>query len=171
MLRLPHQNRRLPLPPQVALMTEAQEPALAPVKAFVDDLGNLSLDSWLAIGRAVMTNRGAGRYASAWHAVQQAITTRGLDLAAWHVRDEIETLAYLASHSVSPLTRAHRPIFAAAQGAAEDAALALLVSSDVMPADLELVCAPFASHEATPTVHHMPPDRARSSVPRPVAER
>ena len=139
--------RRLPLPPYVALMTEAQEPALALAKAFVEGLCDLPLESWLAIGRAVMTRRTAIGYTSAWSAVENAIAKQGLSLAAWHVRDDIETLAYLASHSSAPVSRADRPVFAAAHGAAEDAALALLVREHVSAADVDLLSAPFATHD------------------------
>ena len=87
--------------------------------------------------------RSATAYASAWSTVERAIAKRDLGLAAWHVRDDLETIAYLASHSGAPLSRADRPVFAAVHGAAEDTALALLVHSSISPADLELICAPF----------------------------
>jgi hypothetical protein len=127
-------------------MTETQEPALALAKAFVDGLCDLPLESWLAIGRAAMVNRGSDAYAGAWSAVEHAIAQQNLALAAWHIRDEIETLAYLACHSGVPVWRSDRPAFAAAHGAVEDAALALLVRDYVSVADVDRLCAPFASY-------------------------
>ena len=138
--------KRLPLPPHVTLMTEAQEPALALAKAFVDGLGDLPLESWLAIGRAAMVNRGGPAYAGAWSAVEHAIANQNLALAAWHIRDEIETLAYLASHSGVPIWRSDRAAFAAAHGAVEDAALALLVRDYLSADDVDRLCAPFAGY-------------------------
>ena len=137
--------RRLPLPPHIALLSEAQEPALAQAKTFVERLCALRLDSWLAIGRAVTGNRGSAAYTEAWTAVNLAIAQHKLGFAAWRVRDDIETLAYLTSRCGRPLLRGDRPVFAAAHGAAEDAALALLVREHVSPAQVALLCAPFAT--------------------------
>ncbi len=137
--------RRLPLPPHVALLTELQESALVQTKAFVERLADLPLESWLAVGRAVTGHRASDAYASAWTAVEQAIAQQKLGFAAWHVRDDIETLAHLTIRSGAPLLRRDRPLFAAAHGAAEDAALALLVREHVSPAHVALLCAAFAS--------------------------
>src|SRR5262249_33673562 len=145
LIRSPNSVRRLPLPPNVTQMTEAQEPALALANVFIQRLCDLPLHSWLAIGRAVIAARSETAYASAWSSVERAIAKRDLGLAAWHVRDDVETIAYLASHSADQLSRSDRPVFAAAHGAAEDAALALLVQSSIASVDLELLCAPFAT--------------------------
>jgi len=163
MIRLPNHARRLPLPPNVTQMTEAQEPALALANVFIERLGDLPLDSWLAIGRAVIAARSATAYASAWSSVERAIAKHDLGLAAWHVRDDVETIAYLASHSGAPLSRLDRPVFAAAHGAAEDAALALLVHSTIPPADLELICAPFVTQ--LPRERFTAPDPLRAARP------
>src|SRR5262249_25975293 len=131
-----------------------QEPALALTKTFIEHNGDLPTESWIAVGRAAMANRSAAAYANAWRAVQQAIAKHELSLAAWHIRDQIETLAYLASHAGAPLARKDRPVFAAAHGAMEDAALALLVSSDLTAGDLDLLCAPFATQASFAVVRH-----------------
>lgn len=167
MIRPPNSVRRLPLPPNVTQMTEAHEPALAVVKAFTEQLSDLTLESWLAIGRAVMAARSATRYVSAWSSVEQAIAKHGLALAAWHVRDDIETIAYLACHSGAPMARLNRPVFAAAHGAAEDAALALLVHTAIEPAALELMCAPFATQ--VPRERFAAPNLLRAIRPRDLA--
>jgi len=167
MIRLPSSARRLPLPPNVTQMTEAEEPALAVAKAFIERLCDLPLDSWLAIGRAVVAARSKTAYASAWSSVENAIAKRDLGLAAWHVRDDVETVAYLASHSGAPLSRGNRPVFAAAHGAAEDAALALLVQSSISSADLELLCAPFWAQ--VPRERFAAHDLLRATRPRSLA--
>ena len=169
MTRLRTRDRRLPMPPHIANMTETHEPALALVKEFVEQLCSLPLDGWLAIGHGVMNNRCTAAYSNAWHAVQQAIARNDLGLAAWHVRDEIETLAYVASHSGAPLSRANRPVFAAAHGAAEDAAMSLLVGAEISLADLELLSAPFASQLPAGTMSQIELSRMRSAVVRHVA--
>jgi hypothetical protein len=150
------------------LMTETEEPALALTKAFIEHLCDLPLESWLAVGRAVIASRDEAAYANAWRAVQQAIAKHDLGLAAWHLRDQIETLAYLASHSGMPLSREDRPVFAAAHGAAEDAALALLASSNVSAANLALLCAPFAT-QASGVAVKREPSSASAPVPQPIA--
>jgi hypothetical protein len=124
-------------------MTEVQEAAFTATKAFVEQLCDLRLDGWLAIGRALIASRGVTTYMSVWSTVEQAIAKCDLGLVAWHVRDDVETVAYLVSHAGAPLARSDRAVFAATHGAAENAALALLVQSSISSADLELLYAPF----------------------------
>jgi hypothetical protein len=164
MTKLLTRGRRLPLPPRVAQMTAADEPALALSKAFVEGLCDLPLENWLAIGRAVMAIRTSAGYADAWSAVERAIAKRDLALAAWHMRDEIETIAYVVSHVGAPLSRANRPAFAAAHGAAEDAALALLVRGCVSAMDIDLLCTPFASTIVAPSSTRIPTDRSTKDL-------
>jgi hypothetical protein len=165
MTRTSNTTRRLPLPPRVSNMTEAQVPALAVAKAFVERLGDLPLESWLAIGRAVTASRSAASYSGAWPAVEQAIARQDLGLAAWHIRDDIETLVYLVSHAGELVSRADRSVFAAAHGAAEDAALALLVRDHVSADKVDRLCAPFASYgwlDGRPASSPSAPDSVRS---------
>lgn len=155
-------SRRLPLPLPVSQLSAAQEPALSAANAFVERVGDLPLTSWLAIGRAVM---GAGvdsaDRAASWTSVERAIADHRLELAAWFVRDAVETIAYMASHSAALLSRPDRRVFAAAHGAAEEAALAVLVRRHLLDADFDRVCAPFAERgplESAPRtpVRHVP---------------
>jgi len=138
-------SRRLPLPLPVSQLSAALEPALAAANAFVERVGDLPLTSWLAIGRAVMAaGVDSAEGAASWTNVERAIADHRLELAAWHVRDAVETIAYVASHSTALLSRADRRVFAAAHGAAEEAALAVLVRRHLPDGDFDRLCAPFA---------------------------
>jgi hypothetical protein len=145
MLRISSYAGRLPLPSQGALLSELDAAALVAAKAFADRLGDVPLARWLTIGDAIIaTGTQSPERAAAWAKAEQAIVEQRLDVAAWHVRDAVETVAYLAGHSVGKLSRSDRRAFAAAHGAAEEAALALLVSRTLSGADLQRLCAPFA---------------------------
>jgi hypothetical protein len=136
---------RLPLPQRVTELTPADEPGLAPVDTFADEMSALPVEKWLEVGRTLVADEAAAsRRATAIAALEATIDRRGLGVTAWYVRDAVDTGAYLASHAVPRWTSADRRIFAAAHGAAEDAALALLARDHVAPADFEVLFAPFA---------------------------
>ena len=112
--------------PMLLLSGHEQRPA-AEVNAFVDWLAGMPLAVWLGIGRGVanertrITARGV-----AWDELQRAICAHELQISSWFVRDAVETAAFLASHSVRRWSPEDRRFFAAAHGAAEISALALL---------------------------------------------
>lgn len=136
--------RRLPLPQLVADLTSADAPTLSAVDVFADELSALPLERWLEIGRAMIGGHSASdRRSSAIAFLEATILTRELSIAAWYVRDAIDTSAYAAGHSVLRLTSSDRRLLAAAHGAAEDAALALLARDELRPEDLAVLLAPF----------------------------
>jgi hypothetical protein len=125
-------------------LSELEASALLAAKAFADRLGDLPLARWLAVGHSIIaTGTPSPEQTAAWANAERAIVEQRLDLAAWHVRDAVETVAYLAGHSARKLSRNDRRAFAAAHGAAEETALALLVSRRLSVVDLERLCAPF----------------------------
>ncbi len=102
-----------------------REPALAAV--------NTLADASPAAGRLAQGRPGAGRRSprstprvTSYAILEATINDRGLAVAAWYVRDAIETSAYYASHSIVKWTSKERRAFAAAHAAAEDAALSIL---------------------------------------------
>ena len=152
---------RLPLPRRVSELTPADEPGLAPVDIFADEMAELPVEKWLEVGHALVADEAAAsRRAAAIVALDAAIDRRELSVAAWYVRDAVDTCAYLASHTVPRWTSADRRIFAAAHGAAEDAALALLARDHVAPADFEVLFAPFAQCLPTPAAGRITEARA-----------
>jgi hypothetical protein len=142
----PSRSGRLPLPRRVAELTPADSPGLAAVDTFAERLAELPAEHWLAVGRELIADGAAadGRV-TAIMSLETAIVARELGIAAWYVRDAVDTSAYLAGQSVTRWTSAERRAFAAAHGAAEDAALALLARPGIAPAELAVLCAPFDS--------------------------
>ncbi len=136
---------RLPLPQRVTHLTPDDEPALGLVNEFADGLAEFPVDEWLAIGRDLLTDRDhhASR-AMSYARLESTINDRGLAIAAWYVRDAVETSAYYATHSTRYWNSSGRRAFAAAHGAAEEAALALLARASLPAEDFELLSAPYA---------------------------
>lgn len=143
---------RLALPRAIAELTPEDEPALAGVNAFVDQLVDLPASEWEAVGRAVAADHAALLVRrAAWTAIDGAITDHGLGMTAWYVRDAVDTAAFLASRGVSRWSPDGRRMFAAAHGAAEVAALALLARTRLGADTLSVACAPFETLlETTP---------------------
>lgn len=136
---------RLPLPREVAGLTPEDVPALAPVDAFADRLAEMALASWLAIGRSLVEGASVSALRATPYAILEAtINDRGLAIAAWYVRDAIETSAYYASPPLHRWTRMERRCFAAAHAAAEEAGLAMLARAFLSSEDFDALCAPFA---------------------------
>ncbi len=145
---MPRQHTgRLPLPLSVARLTEDDEPSLGRVNPFIDRLSELRVSQWVAIGQTVSQDHsGTAARSTAWEIVDATIAHRQLGIAAWHVRDAVETVAFLALRSAPPLSRSDRRLFVAAQAAAEDVALALLVHGRISEQDLKTLCTPFAAY-------------------------
>jgi hypothetical protein len=136
---------RLPLPRQVTELTPDDQPALAAVNAFADRLAELPVLAWLTVGRTLIDDPFAYAQRETPYAILEAtINNQGLAVAAWYVRDAIETSAYYASRSIIKWTSKERRAFAAAHAAAEDAALAILVRPHLGDEDAAALCAPFA---------------------------
>jgi hypothetical protein len=145
---------RLPLPRQVAELTPEDQPALAAVNAFADRLAEASVLAWLAVGRTLVDDPSSFAMRETSYAILEAtINTRGLAVAAWYVRDAIETSAYYAGRSILKWTSKERRAFAAAHAAAEDAALAILAQEHLSAEDFAALCAPFAGFVGSTTAH------------------
>jgi len=122
------------------------ETELASTDGFIDALVDLPLESWLAIGRDLVADRnGLSVRQDAWADVEAAITRRDLGMTVWSVRDALDTAAFLASRHASGWSREKRCAFAAAHGAAEAAALSVLVRADIPAESLRALCGPFAT--------------------------
>jgi hypothetical protein len=136
---------RLPLPRQVAELTPDDQPALAAVNGFADRLAELPLLAWLTVGGSLIDSPSTyARRETPYAILEATINNRGLAVAAWYVRDAIETSAYYASHSTVKWTSKERRAFAAAHAAAEDAALAVLAHEYLNAEDFAALCGPFA---------------------------
>jgi hypothetical protein len=143
---------RLPLPQRVADLTPLDEPALAAVNAFADRLADLPASAWLAVGRSVMANNSFYELRATPFAILEAtINDRGLAVAAWYVRDAIETSAFYATRPVVRWTSHERRAFAAAHGAAEESALAILAQPFLSSGVYATLCGPFSTTIAEAT--------------------
>jgi hypothetical protein len=123
----------------------------------LDQLETLSRDDWIAIGhRAIAqgaTTSPAERRAD--DALAAVIHRQGLEVAAWLVRDDVETLASLANcaddavtgrrYAAPPCTKLERAILDAARRAVERAALALLARPWLEASDCDVLTAPCAA--------------------------
>jgi len=143
---------RLPLPRQVAELTPDDEPALAAVNAFADRLAQLPLAEWLTVGRKMIESPSEYAHRETPYAILEAtINERGLGVAAWYMRDAIETSAFYAGSTMTRWTSIDRRAFAAAHALAEDTGLALLAREALAIEDFGALAAPFATlvREAT----------------------
>jgi hypothetical protein len=151
-----------------ALLPIREQPPVTQVNAFVDWLASLPLALWLDVGRSVASERTrVMARGSAWEELQRALCAQELQIGAWFVRDAVETAAFLASHSVRRWSAADRRWFAAAHGAAETAALALLARPFLEAEQFEALCEPLAartdcSHHLTTLSPHRSVARART---------
>jgi hypothetical protein len=116
------------------------------VDAFLDRLIELPLAEWLAIGELIVVDRDhVPVRRRAWDELEAKLRTGRLGVAAWSIRDAVDTAAYIATCESHRWTRHERGAFAAAHGAAEAAALALLARDD-LPAEIyRSLTAPFAA--------------------------
>lgn len=137
---------RLPLPSSVRRLDDSDEPALAPVHRFVDALCELPLAHWLRIGRRVAGDQQGVAVRVATRALlDRVLVEQRLGIAAWHVRDAVETVAFLATRTAPPLSRAERRELMTAQDAAEEAALALLAREHLPEAAYETLGRAFST--------------------------
>ena len=114
-------------------------PSVAQANDFTDWLAELPPAAWLEVGRSIVGDRpqGAARD-TAWTALQAAVADEDLRIAAWCVRDAVDTSAFLASRAARRWSNVERRLFAAAHRAAESAALALLAGS-LLPVDYFMI--------------------------------
>lgn len=138
------------LPSDIAELPPNGQPGRDAVNDFLDRLTELALTVWLSIGRELSESGSLPVRQLARADVDTAIAERALAIAAWHVRDAIETAACLASHQTWRWSRADRCLFASTHGAAEAAALALLAFQHIPAESLRALCAPFAIHLEIP---------------------
>ncbi|HEX3866463.1 MAG TPA: hypothetical protein VHV78_06900 [Gemmatimonadaceae bacterium] len=117
------------------------------VDFFVEQLAELPTHAWLEIGRAVdSAGRGASSRRAALSVLQTAAARQDVVVAAWFVRDAVETAASIArGATMARWSRENRRAFSAARAAAEHAALALLLSRRLPVADHRALVAPFAA--------------------------
>lgn len=117
------------------------------VRSFVARLAQLPASEWVEVGRALAANReGLVARSTARATLDATIANRGLSMAAWSVRDAVETAACLAGHAARRWSPADRRFLAHARDAAEGAALALLARDYLTAKDCDLLYAPFAAY-------------------------
>lgn len=133
-----------------ALRALSTHPSVAPAMGlasaidFAGGLLALEVFQWLAIGRHIIADRtGLAVRQSAWVAVERTLDAERLALTAWEVRDALETAAYLVSRRACRWTPERRRQFAATQGAADAAAMALLARGHLRPEIVRTLCSPF----------------------------
>ena len=120
--------------------------SLGRVDAFLDQLVELSLANWLAIGEAVVSARELVPVRQrAWDDLEAKLVGGRFGLVVWSVRDAVDTAAYIASRESRRWSRHERETFAAAHGAAEVAALALLARDDLTAEIYRALTTPFAT--------------------------
>jgi len=138
--------------PRVAHLSPPDaEQAVAPasaecVDAFLDQLVELPLIQWLVIGAALVAARDRVPVRQrAWDELEAALVSRRLGVAIWSVRDAVDTAAHIVTRETHQWSRQQRGAFAAAHGAAEGAALAVLARDDLPPETYRALTAPFAT--------------------------
>jgi hypothetical protein len=115
------------------------------VTAFVDRLAELALRDWLELGADIAAvSAQSAAWDDAWHGLQLAVSDHGLQLAAWYVRDAVQTAAFLASRRARRCSRRDGLVFSAARRAAESAALAIIARPYLDPEDFSLLQKPVA---------------------------
>jgi len=121
----------------------AYDPKLA---AFLDRLLELSVVDWIRIGRSLIADRDALLVRQrAWALLEAAIADHRLGVAAWEIRDAIDTAACLATRGARGWSRDTRGCFASTHGAAEAAALALLARGHLRADAVAALTTPFAA--------------------------
>lgn len=146
--RLVHQLRssRMAEPEANVLLGDAGSSAHDPkLAAFLDRLSELSVADWIGIGRSLIADRDALLVRQrACALLEAAIPDHRLGVAAWEIRDAIDTAACLV-RSARGWSRDTRGFFASTQRAAEAAALGLLARGH-LPADaVAALTTPFAA--------------------------
>jgi hypothetical protein len=134
---------RLRLPEEVAGLTPDDVPTLSAVDGFADRLAEEPLATWLSIGGSIVDTPSNPLRSTSFAILEATINAGGLAVAAWYVRDAIDTSAYYASPPLRRWTARERRCFAAAHAAAEEAALALLARDLLSADDFGTLCTPF----------------------------
>jgi hypothetical protein len=113
------------------------------VNDFVDRIAALPVASWLEIGRSIICGApSTAQRSCARTALEKAIASHELSVTAWFICDAVETSAFIASYG-HPHRSTERRRFAAAQRAAEESALAMLVKPLLDVASFAILTAPF----------------------------
>lgn len=140
--RAPHDGCAL-LAPYRAGLNESG--AVDRANRLLERVSTLSLTEWLRIGQGIARDRaGLATRLLASAELEAAIAGSDLHFVAWRVRDDIDTLFFLASHSTLYLTRTDRALLAMTKRAARDAALAELVRDTLSVENREILFASFA---------------------------
>ncbi len=141
--KLMRRLRAAPLSPPAA---EQPPASLGRVDAFLDHLVELPLAEWLAIGEAVVAARERVPVRQrAWDELEATLVSGRLGVTMWCVRDAVDTAAHIATREAYRWSRQERGTFAAAHGAAEVAALALLARDDLSTETYRALTVPFAA--------------------------
>jgi hypothetical protein len=125
--------------------TARDDLAMEHVDAFVDALAALPFEQWIGVGRALndpWTERPTR--STAWAILQAILAQQGQLVPAWYVRDAVDTAVFLGTNAACR-SRTARLLVAAAHGAAEEAALALMAGAALPRADFTVLYAPFAA--------------------------
>jgi hypothetical protein len=113
---------------------------------WLDALGELPLDRWIALGRACARDTtGHQRRATATALLEAIVADQQLELTAWFIGDMVQTTAYAVTTAASRERRSRRRAVAEARMAAEWAALAIAMQTCLPCVDREALCAPFES--------------------------
>jgi len=107
------------------------------VSAFLDFLAELPAAEWLAIGLADAVEPHTDAI------LEATLSDQNLQVDAWFARDAVETLAFVASHSLPLAARRAPCTMTNARVAAERAALAILARPWLAATDLATLLAPF----------------------------
>jgi len=132
------------------------------LEAWLDSLSELSLADWARVGRACASRGELAALASACRAVERVIDAKNLDVAAWLIRDLVETATYHVRHFASRSSRRARSELAVARMAAEWVALGISVEAWLAPSELTTLVKPFA-RETQPTLQFSTTGSGRAS--------
>lgn len=115
------------------------------VEQWLEHIGQLSVDEWLRIAeRCDSIDRAPLATTRACRRIERIIATEGLEFTAWLVRDLVESATHTVRHAASRQPRQVRARISVARVAAEWAALAKACQQWLSPAELDLLCGPFA---------------------------
>jgi hypothetical protein len=143
--KLMRRLRAAPLSPPEAEPPRATA-SLGRVDAFLDQLVELPLAEWLVIGEAVVAARERVPVRQrAWDELEAKLVSGRLGVTVWSVRDAVDTAAHIATRESHQWSRQERGTFAAAHGAAEVAALALLARDELPTETYRALTVPFTA--------------------------
>jgi hypothetical protein len=115
---------------------------------WLDALAELPLDRWVAVGHACAQDvAGRQKRVTSKALLDATFADQQLVLAAWFIRDMVQTATYRAATAAARARWSVRRDFAAARSAADGAALAIAAQQWLPREDHEALCAPFAAIE------------------------